>query len=63
MATETASAIAVPAKLLRVSSKPMVMASRGVPSELISSAEPMTEGAISSVTSGALPELIAAIKD
>ena len=63
IATENASAMAVPVKLLRVSSKPMVMASRAVPSELIKSAEPVTAGERSSGRSGALAVLMEVMKD
>ena len=64
MATENASAMELPSKLLRVSSKPMVMASRAAePSELIKSTEPVTEGERSSGSSGAPSVLTEVMKD
>ena len=64
MATENASATAVPVMPLRFLSKPMVMAS-GVaePAEFNNPAVPVTEGMRSSGSSGALSVSIAVMKD
>ena len=64
IATENASATAVPVMSLRFLSKPMVMASGvAAPSVLNNPAVPVTEGMRSSGSSGAPSVLIAVMKD